>query len=445
MKGGGGPEKKCLPDSLLATPPAGPDAASWAAAGLRALHPLRWGLALAGLAATVTVAALFQALFESHAPRFADWFAQPATQVEALGAHLAGRSTLGLAIRLGVVIAVVAGIWSIVGGWIARHELLARHRGQPYATAETIEPGPTGLVGRRLKDLLIGVPTVLGICAALFLPVALAGGLNHLGGPGAILVAVLLPVVLVADLLLSCVAMGLLAWPLMPVTLAAENSDVFDALSRAYNYAYTHPLRFVLLTATTLAGAAVPTVAVLIALAGPAENWPAASGHPAVWAAASLSASIYWSLQTLVYLHLRTSVDAVDANELAGESETEAPNATSKEEQPPPAGRTPSGRAATWLTHVLLFGLMAATWIVTVWLFARLGGEDAAWLGWGMGEHFRPPAEGFYAVASLVAGAWGAIWIVAPILVALRQMLRSHPPDAAAKSSAEGEGQPNRS
>jgi hypothetical protein len=381
----------------------------------------------------VTVAALLQALFEGHAPRFADWFAQPATQVEALAAHLAGRSTFGLAIRLGVVIAVVAGIWSIVGGWIARHELLARHRGQPYATAEPIEPGPTGLVGHRLKDLLIGVPTVLGICAALFLPVALAGGINHLGGAGAILVAVLLPVVLVADLLLLCVAIGLVAWPLMPVTPAAENSDVFDALSRAYNYAYTRPVRFILLTAVAVAGAAVPTVAVLFALAGPAENWPAGSGHPAVWAAAGLSASIYWSLQTLVYLHLRTAVDAVDASELAGESEMESPGATPKAEQSPPASPKPSGRAA-WLTHVLLFGLMVATWVVTAWLFARLGGEDAAWLGWGMGEHFRPPAEGLYAVASLVAGAWGVIWIAAPILVAVRQRLRSRAQDAGANA-----------
>jgi hypothetical protein len=392
----------------------------------------------------VTVAALFQALFESHAPRFADWFAQPATQVEALGAHLAGRSTLGLAIRLGVVIAVVAGIWSIVGGWIARHELLARHRGQPYATTEPIEPGPTALVGRRLKDLLIGVPTVLGICAALFLPVALAGGLNHLGGVGAVLVAVFLPVVLVADLLLLCVAIGLVAWPLMPVTLAAENSDVFDALSRTYSYAYTRPVRFVMLTAITMAGAALPTVAVLFVLAGPVENWPATSGHPAVWAAAGLSASIYWSLQTLVYLHLRTAVDAVDANELTGESEAEGPDATSKEEQSPPAGPKPSGRA-TWLTHILLFGLMVATWAVTALLFARLGGENAVWLGWGMGDHFRPPAEGLYALASLVAGAWGAIWIAAPILVAARQMFRPDSRDAATKPSAEGVGQPNRS
>jgi hypothetical protein len=416
----------------LATPPAGPDAASWAAAALRALHPLRWVLALVGLAATVTVTALFQALFEGHAPRFADWFAQPATEAKALAAHLAGRTTLGLAIRLCAEIAVVAGIWSVLGGWIARHELVARHRGQPYATAEPIEPGPTSLVGRRLKDLLVGVPTVLGICAALFLPVALAGGLNHLGGLAAILVAVLLPVVLVADLLLLCVAIGLVAWPLMPVTLAAENSDNFDAFSRAYSYAYSHPLRLAMLTAVATAGAALPTVAVLFAMAGPVENWPAASGHPAVWVAAGLSASIYWSLQTLVYLHLRTAVDAVDANELADETETEAPIATPKGGSPP-AGRKPSG-PANWLTHILLIGLMVATWAMTAWLFARLGGEDADWLGWGMGEHFRPPAEGLYVVASLVAGAWGVIWIVAPILVAVRQMLRPHPQDPAANA-----------
>lgn len=419
-------------DSLFATPPAGPNTASWVATGVRALHPLRWGLALAGLAATGIVGALFQSLFEGDAPRFADWFSQPATQVEALGANLAGRSTLGLAIRLGVVLAAGTGIWSVVGGWIARHELLARQPGEPYTTAEPIEPGPTGLVRRRLKDFFLGCPTVLCMCGVFLLPVALAGGLNHLGGLGAILVAVLLPVVLVADLLLVCVAIGLVAWPLMPVTLAAENSDTFDALSRAYSYSYTRPLRFVALTAVAMVGAALPTVAVLFALAGPVENWLAASGHPAVWAAAGLSASIYWSLQTLVYLHLRTAVDGVDANELAGAPEAEAAVPTPKENQSPPAARSPSGPTG-WLTHVLLLGLMVLTWGVTAWLFGRFGGENAAWLGWGIGDHFRPPAEGVYWYASLLAAGWGAIWITAPILVAVRRALR---PDAAPANQA---------
>jgi hypothetical protein len=415
-------------DPLFSTPPAGPDAASWIGAGFRALHPLRWGLALVGLAATLTVAAMLQSLFDGRSPRLGDWFGQPAEQTQALGAHLAERSTLGLAIRLGTLLAVVAGVWGLVGAWIARHEVLARHRGEPYATPERIDPGPTALVKRQLKNLVVGFPIILVLCAVVSLPVMMAGGVNHLGGFGAILVAVLLPVVLVADLILLLIAVGLVAWPFMPVTIAAENSDSFDALSRAYNYAYLRPLRFVLLTTATMAAAALPTAGVLFALVGPVENWLPALGHPAVWAAAGLSASIYWSLETLVYLHLRMAVDEVDANEIAREPPPQPPAVDTPADADGPTAAAPRAAARTnWLHHLLILGMMVVTWVVTAWLFARLGGEDASWLGWGMGEHFRPPADGLYAVASLIAGVWGAIWIVAPILVAMRRAIR---PDA---------------
>ncbi|MBO0697151.1 MAG: hypothetical protein J2P46_02035, partial [Zavarzinella sp.] len=303
------------------TPPAGPDALSWAAATLRGLHPLRWGLALVGIGATVLVAAGLQALWEGQAPRPADWFGDPLTQAQASWDHLSDRSVVGLVVRLGVVLVILAAIWAVVGGWIARHELVARHRGEPYGNAEPVEPGPTRLVAGRLKTLVISAIPILAFCAVLFIPVALAGLLNRLGGVGAILVALVLPVVLVADLLLLLIAIGAVAWPLMPITTAAENSDVFDALSRAYNYLYQRPVRFALLMTATLVLAAMPLAAVLFALAGPVENWRAAAGHPAVWAAAGLSASIFWSVETLAYLSLRTAVDETDAYEMAGDGE----------------------------------------------------------------------------------------------------------------------------
>ena len=426
-------------DPLFAAPPAGPDLAAWVVTALRLLHPLRWGLGLAGIAVTAVAAALFQALFVGHAPRVADWFQQPAAQAQALGEHLAGRSSVGLLIRLGTLAAVVAAVWSLVGGWIARHEVAARHRGRPEAAGEALEPGPTQLVARKAKEFVLGPVIVLVFCGVLLVPVLLAGGLNHLGGVGAILVAVLLPVVLVADLLLLCVAAGVVIWPLMPVTIAAENSDVFDALSRAYNYAFARPVRFVLLAAVALAVAAGPTAAALWLVAGPVGAWPDAAGHPAVWAAAGLSASLVWSLQTLVYLHLRTAVDAVDANEIVLAS---APaEAAPTEAAPEPAAKSPVRLSV--VNHIVVFAGMVATWVLTAKLFARVGGETAGWLGWGVGEEFRPPAEGVYWYASLLAGVWGAIWAVAPIVVAVRQLVRPDPRDAAAQPSSED--QPNRS
>jgi len=423
-------------DPLFATPPAGPDASSWAAAAVRSLHPARWGLALAGLAATAVVAAVAQAVFEGRAPRLADWFGHPATQARALGEHLAARSFAGVVVRLGAVAAVVAGAWSLIGGWIARHEVLARHRGRPGATADPLEPGPTRLVAGKPKDLVLGLVVVLILGGVLLLPVLLAGGLNRLGGVGAILVAVLLPVVLLADLILLLIAAGLVVWPLMPVTIAVENSDLFDALSRAYNYAFARPARFILLMAITLAAAAVPTGAVLWLLAGPVESWPEAAGHPAVWAAAGLSASLFWSLQTLAYLNLRSAIDEVDANEIVREGGSKPAAPAPPETTPQPADATspkPPARFGMFM-HVFLFGAMVATWVVTAWLFAQFGGETAGWLGWGVGEEFRPPAEGVYWLASIVAGVWGAIWVAAPAVVAVRQVLRPGARDTQAKS-----------
>ncbi|HJZ94330.1 MAG TPA: hypothetical protein VKE40_25930, partial [Gemmataceae bacterium] len=236
------------------------------------------------------------------------------------------------------------------------------------------------------------------------------------------------------------VAIGLLAWPLMPVTIAAENSDVFDALSRAYNYAFQWPFRFVLLTVATLALSALPLVVVLFVLAGPVENWVSAAGHPAVWVAAALSASIFWSLQTLAYLQLRTAADGVDAYEIARDSESAAapvPTPSNEGQQEGTASAEPKPAApGSWLIHVVILGLMVATWALTAWLFARFGGENSGWLGWGLGERFRPTADGLYYLASLIAGGWGVIWLAAPVVVALRRAFRADPAPAPRTPSA---------
>jgi hypothetical protein len=428
------------------TPAAGPDAVSWAAAIVRGLHPLRWGLGLVGLAATVTIAAGLQALWDGGGPRLADWFSDPVTQAQALSSHLAERSFAGLVIRLSVLLVAVAAFWAIIGGWIARHELLARRRGQPYASWERIGPGPTTLVARQLKNLVLCFVAVLSVCALLSLPVVFAGLLNRLGGFGAILVAVVLPVVLVVDLFLLLVAAGTVAWPLMPVTIAAENSDTFDALSRAYNYAYQRPARFALLTVVTLALAALPLAAVLYFLAGPVENWAAVAGHPAVWVAAGLSASIYWSVQTLAYLDLRAAVDATDPNETAHDPGPEAAPAPPIDDKPQRTGLKRAGSPGLGaLGHVFLYGVVLVTWFLTAWLFGRFGGQNAGWLGWGIDGHFMPPATGLYFVAAVLAGVWGALWIVLPPVVMLRGAFRrkaesaKEPPAEAAGGAGSAE------
>jgi len=423
-------------------PPSAPDPADWMTAFVRGLHPIRWGLCLAGLALTWFCAAIAQWFFDGQSPRWAGWMEDPVGHARALGEEVMGRGPGAVAIRLGPVLAVVTAGWCLVGGWIARHELLARRQVRPSWEDHRLKPTATGLVVTQAKQLALVCPTVLAILAALLVPILLAGRLNDwLGGLGAILVAVVLPVILIADVLLLLIGFGALAWPLMPVTIAAENSDTFDALSRAYNYAFDNPIRFVFLLAISLAMAAVPLVAML-----------AVYPHPmAVGLAAAASFSVFWSLQTLAYLHLRTAVDETDANELAEEPEPEAvpegeaPRQGDAKPEAPPKGKTKRTKPPTLGFHlrstILIALLLTATWVVTAWLFERTGGEEAEWLQWGLVDGFVPPAAGLRKVASVIALIWGVTWLSAPFLVTAHRLLRADGPGTEVKR--DGDARPD--
>lgn len=399
---------------MLLPPPSGPDPADWLTAAFRGLHPVRWALSAAGLAVTVGLAAVARALLDGEPPDWAGWWSDPVGQAEAIGEAAGSRSLGGAIFRLGLVVAAAGAVWCLIGAWVARHELLARHAARSYTTSASPTPGPTGLVARQAKSLATCCPLVLAIAGLLVLPLLTAGVVTLLGGGGAILVAVLLPVVILADLFLLLIALGAVAWPLMPVTIAAENSDTFDALSRSYNYAYMRPVRFVLLTAAAVAVAGLPLLAGLALFADPWVLWPAAA----------LSVSVFWSLETLVYLHLRTAIDAVAPDVLADGSKpeaTETPTAKDKEE----AAGTPAPTAPSRLgLNLAMCVVMVGTWYLTAWLFARAGGEEAGWIGWGMGGRLVPPAEGLYKVASLIAGVWALLAVGVPVVVAARGYLR---------------------
>jgi hypothetical protein len=400
----------------------GPSPADWLAALLRGAHPARWLLALAGLAATGLIAAAAQGYFEQAMPAWWDWWWRPGELADALWAVVAARSPGGAALRAGPLIAVTAALWCLVGGWIARHELLAR-RGAP---GRPPEPGPTALVSARGKDLLLCCPLALMVALFVSLPVLVAGWVNAIGGGvGAVMVSLALPVVLVADLCLLVLVAAVSAWPLMPVTVAAECSDTFDALSRAHNYALMRPFRFVLLTALAVALAGLPLAAVLWLSGRELAGWAPEAERLVIWLAAALSASQFWSLEVLVYLHLRASVDAVSADELAGAGEPSLAPRGQPAAAGPPGEAKP--RAAGWLvTNVLAVVLAVGAWWLTAWLIGHAGGDDA-WLRWGMDGALVPQVSGLYRVASLIAGAWGALWALLALSVIVRGLRGQEP------------------
>ena len=221
-------------------------------------------LALIGMLATLVAAAALEAIYKGTSPNWTGWWNGPVEQAQSLGNAIVGRSFAANGFRIGIVLAAISAAWCVIGAWIARHELLARRKADPYTPPEPLGPGPTRLVVCKAKNLALCCPTVLAIIALCLFPAILMGLLNHLGGVGAILVALVLPLLLVFNLLVLLLTIGVCAWPLMAVTIAAENSDSFDALSRAYNYLFMRPFRFVAFMGIAIAVAAIPLAIVLV-------------------------------------------------------------------------------------------------------------------------------------------------------------------------------------
>jgi hypothetical protein len=412
-------------------PPTGPGMTDWVAAALRSLHPVRWTVGLVGVAFTWLIVPIAEPLFIGSAPDWAGWWTDAAGRARDLGAAIADRSPLAIAIRLGPLLTALIAGWCLVGGWIARQELVIRYRARPgqFDPPESVR-GPTGLVVAKVKQLALCPVAVFSLLAVTLFPGLFAGVVNDwFGGVGAIVVAVLLPVVLIANLVLLVLAAGLVAWPLMPAAVAAEQSDVFDALSRAYNYAFERPFRFMLLMTLAAGVAGLPLAVVLGPLADTVR------GQPVVVAlAAGLSVSIFWSNITLVYLHLRCKVDETDAFELVEPPEPhaeaavtaaapEGAPATPDPAKPDPAKPNPAKHQGLVFNFAIL-PFVYGSWFLTAWLIRRSGGDDGRWLDWGLADGFVPQAGGLRTLAATFGLIWGIAWFVLPIVVAVRPLFK---------------------
>jgi len=415
------------------TAPSGPNPADWLAGLLRGFHPLRWLLCLVGLVLTGLSAVVAKSFFDREPLDLPGWWQQPITHAQALQAEIWGGSLGRTILRGGSLLALNTALWCLIGGWIARHELLARQQGRSDTAEVRVEPSATAFLVGWWKSLLTCCPSVLLLALVLLLPVVLAGWVNAwLGGLGALVVALLLPVVLVADLILLFVVLGAVAWPLMPVAVAAECSDQFDALSRSYSYLFQRPVHFLLLTATALALAGLP-LGVLYPFAEQMTTWRPEARQTVFLLAAALSASIFSSLQTLVYLHLRSVIDGVDASAVAVgpplRESRKTPSPEGKAAEIPTSGDSSPvvGRSLVRVTIELLAAAVGS-WYLTFWLFSRASWGQVAWLGWGLSETVIPPAEGVYRVASVMAGLWGVAWLALPLVSAARRLLTARAP-----------------
>ncbi|QDT18071.1 hypothetical protein [Alienimonas californiensis] len=201
--------------------------------------------------------------------------------------------------------------------------------------------------GRWISSLGSPLLPAVGL-GVLALGLIVLGWAGDLPAVGPWLVAVLWGAALLAGLaafvLIVLLAIG---WPLMIAALAVENSDAFDAFSRAFSYVLGRPLRLVV---HVVAGAAIAAVAVLLAqlattaaallaagfagvgmgpedlrslgvtpgAAGTADAAVAGRFWLTLWVAlpAAYAAGLFWTLVTVSYFLLRYADDGVETDEL---------------------------------------------------------------------------------------------------------------------------------
>jgi hypothetical protein len=282
---------------------------------------------MAGLGVSLLLGLVALMVFEGAVPQPGAWWRQPPEQLWLLAQQLFGRGSGTAVFRGLLLVPVLAAVWGLVGGWIARSELLRqRPAGDPDPGAESTGTPPTRFVRR--KAFTLGTVALFPLIAAglLLVPALFAGLVNQvLGmGTGALLVSVALPPVLLSSLFVVLVLVGSLSYSIMPAAVAAEGTDSWEAVSRGYSYLYQRPLHFAWWWGVALAVSGLPLLGAS-ALLHAQPDLAGAGGRPVLgFAGAALSLSFFWTLQSLVYLKLRRAVDDVAENEIWDGTESAA-------------------------------------------------------------------------------------------------------------------------
>ncbi len=249
-------------------------------------------------------------------------------------------------------------VWSLFGAGITRIAALQLARGDKLgfraALAYGIRRWPSFLTAALIPMLavfLLAVPlAVLGLLMRADFFVLIAG--------------IVWPLVLIAGVIMAILLVGLwFGWPLMWPTIAAENTDPFDALSRAYSYTYHRPIRYLMYTVVAsvlgfLAWVVVVLFANLLVQLGfwgvswgagnlrateifdmansgtkPAGEWSMLTAGSSMigfwWSCVNVIAhaflfAYFWSAMTAIYFLLRKDEDGTELEEVAIDEQREA-------------------------------------------------------------------------------------------------------------------------
>jgi hypothetical protein len=147
--------------------------------------------------------------------------------------------------RLYLILVLVSSIliWAFFAGVITRLAAIQYTRKGPISLKQALR-----FVAKRYVGYAGGPLIPLGLIALSVLGLIVYGLLGLIPLLGDLIIfGIGLPLILIAGAVMTFFAIGLVAYPLMFVTLSVEGdqSDALDAVSRAMNYLYTTPWRYI--------------------------------------------------------------------------------------------------------------------------------------------------------------------------------------------------------
>lgn len=400
---------------------------AWLGAISGTFSPRRLLLCLIGLILSLLSLSLLL-LFDLGDMRLTQWLNDLPGQLLFFQGYFFESGSRAGVIRALILLAPLSIIWCFIGAMIVRSEALMR-------AGLYRKPFDRALEAQAPTMVFLGPMALLGVCAAL-LPGLLLGYVNWAlpWGLGTVVTVLFMPLAFLSSLLaIACLLCVTVAFPNVPSTIAIDGGDGWEAISRSLAYLLTNPLLSLFWLGLIVILSFWPVALVPLFL-----QEIQASPDLVPWVLIPVvvfSLSLFWSLQSVVYIKLRRVIDLTgesDVYVVPEEDHTEPlehtvppVNGGEQPEKPPQTTEegsneqsTPSeiGGLSQWLwplnklvTTLSLLALIWVTWWVCYHSLTWWGDpEEMAWARWALGPPWVPEASGLLVVAS---------WIVAAYLV----------------------------
>ncbi len=134
----------------------------------------------------------------------------------------------------------LAFVWSKFGGAISRITAVEIAKDERITIHESLDFNKKKFTSYFWSTVAVAVAFLF-----FFLVNVLGGLVGAIPYAGPVLVAVLSPFAFLGGFIMLLIAIGgVFGWPLMSPAIAAEGTDAFDAVSRAFSYIYTKPWQY---------------------------------------------------------------------------------------------------------------------------------------------------------------------------------------------------------